>query len=115
MLLHSAIYSTLNGFLGFGGGKKTKKRCGGEVRRRGDGGELEPGLGMAGDAVRMTAGWLEAVPTGCRWWWLVHRQSKYVITPLSRRGAAAVWTIFAPLEDCTGGGGGSGAGDGCSW
>jgi len=58
--------------------KKRKKRCGGEVGRRGDGGELEPGRGMTGEVVRMTA-------ASCWWWWLVQRQSKYVITPLSGR------------------------------
>ena len=38
----------------------------------------------------------------------MQRQSKYIFAPLSRRGAAAVWTIFAPMQLCTGGGGGSG-------
>ena len=52
---HSAIYSTLKGFFLFTGGEKRKKRCGGEVGRRDDGGELEPGRGMTGEAVRMTA------------------------------------------------------------
>lgn len=37
---------TFNGFLGFAGGEKTKKRCGGEAGRRDVGGELEPGRGM---------------------------------------------------------------------
>ena len=85
------------------------------MRRRGDGGELEPGRGMAGEAVRMTAAGRLVV---CRWsWWcaMVQRQSKFVIAPISRRGAAAGRTIFAPFRLCTGGGGGSGAGDGCSW
>jgi len=95
--------------------KKRKKSCGGAAGRRGDGGEVEPGLGMAGDAVRMTAAGRLVV---CRWsWWcaMVQRQSKFVIAPLFAAVTAAVGAIFAPLEDCTGGGGGSGAGDGCSW
>ena len=35
ILLHSAIYSTLNGFFGFGGGEKTKKSCSVEAGGRG--------------------------------------------------------------------------------
>ena len=38
---------------------------------------------------------------------MVHRQSKYVFTPLSRRLTAAGMAIFAPMQLCTGGGGGS--------
>ena len=55
MLLHSTIYSTLNGFFVFVGGEKTKKRCGGAAGRRGDGGEVEPGRGMAAGRMGMTA------------------------------------------------------------
>ena len=57
MVLHSVIYSTLKGFFLFTGREKTKKNCGGEVGRRGDGGELEPGGEGAGrTAVRRAAG-----------------------------------------------------------
>jgi len=115
MVLHSAIYSTFNAFSFLRAEKKRKKRGGGEVRRRDDGWELEPGRGMAAGRVGMTASGRLVV---CRWsWWcaMVQRQSKYVIAPLLRRRMAAVWTIFAPMQHCTGGGGGSGAGDGCSW
>ena len=69
-VLHSAIYSTLNGFLGFGGGEKTKKRCGGAAGRRGDGGEVEPGRGMAAGRVGMTAAggwWCAGGPGGVIW------------------------------------------------
>ena len=60
------IYGTFNGFLSFAEAEKTKKSCGGEVRRRDDGGEVEPGRGMAGEAVRMAAGRLVV----CQWsWW----------------------------------------------
>ena len=46
--------------MGFGGGEKTKKRCGGEAGRRDDGGELVQAVRM------MAAAWLEV----CRWsWW----------------------------------------------
>ena len=68
---------------------------------------MEPGRGMAGEAVGMTAAGRLVV---CRWsWWcaMVQRQSKIVIIPLLRRGAAAGRAIFAPFRLCTGGGGGS--------
>lgn len=39
---------------------------------------------------------------------VVQRQSKYVFTPLLMRGWAAGRVIFAPMQHCTGGGGGSG-------
>lgn len=61
------IYGTFNGFLSFAGGKKTKKSCGGAAGRRDDGGEVEPGRGMAGEAARMAAAGRLVV---CRWsWW----------------------------------------------
>ena len=54
-------------FFGFVGAKKTKKSCGVEAGRRDDGWELEPGRGMAGEAVRMAAAGRLVV---CRWsWW----------------------------------------------
>ena len=67
MLLHSAIYSTLNGFLGFVEAEKTKKV---EAGRRGDGGEVEPGRGMAAGRVGMTAAggwWCAGGPGGVIW------------------------------------------------
>lgn len=51
----------LTAFFSLRAEKKRKKSCGGEAGRRDDGGDLEPGRGMAGEAVRMAAGWLEAV------------------------------------------------------
>lgn len=99
-MLHSAIYSTLTGFFVFAGREKTKKSCGGEAGRRDDGGELV-------QAVRMMAAGRRGGRRGGWWWWLVQRQSKYIFTPLSRRWTAAAWTIFAPMQLCTGGGGGS--------
>ena len=57
---HGVIYGTFNGFFLFSGRKKRKKvaagRQGGEVMAGDDGGELEPGRGMA-------VAWLEV----CRW------------------------------------------------
>ena len=37
----------------------------------------------------------------------MQRQSKYIFAPLLGWWKAAVWTIFAPMQLCTGGGGGS--------
>ena len=37
----------------------------------------------------------------------MQRQSKYIFAPLLGWRKAAVWTIFAPMQLCTGGGGGS--------
>lgn len=47
--------------------EKTKKSCGGAAGRRDDGGEVEPGRGMAGEAARMAAAGRLVV---CRWSWL---------------------------------------------
>lgn len=70
------------------------------------GGELEPGRGMTGEAMRRAAGgwwwWCEGVRRG-----MVQQQSKYVFALHLWRWTAAGRVIFAPLEDCTGGGGGS--------
>lgn len=108
MVLHSAIYSTFNGFLSFAEAEITKKSCSGAAWRRGDGGEVEPGRGMAAGRVGMTAAGRLVVCRWSWWWWLVQRQSKIVIAPLLRRGSAAGRVIFAPFRLCTGGGGGSG-------
>lgn len=82
---HGVIYGTFNGFFVFAGGEKTKKSCGGEVGRRDDVGDLEPGRGMAAGRVGMTVAGRLVV---CRWsWWcaMVQRQSKYIFAPLLRR------------------------------
>ena len=73
--------AVLTAFFSLQAEKKRKKdaagRRGGGMMAGDDGGELEPGRGMA-------AGWLEV----CRrsWWCaVVRRQSKYIFAPFSRR------------------------------
>ena len=64
--MHSAIYSTLNGFFSFAGGEKTKKSCIGEAGRRDDGRGCWRGVGARARDGGGMAGGVPVVLMVCR-------------------------------------------------